>query len=132
MADLLPMVSYMPLTTEDLNKAPVAPKKDYNTELLHSGPLQLATSTQMVIDETTLSSGQLNDTGCKNLMAIQALVQQQIIPFDFSFYNVEFPTDIPIIVTSQAKPMVPVDCLVKIAPDAGESLISCCILNFVQ
>jgi len=76
--------------------------------------LQLPSGTRLVLDETTMKPGQLNDTGCKNLMAIQSLVTRQIVPFDFSFYQVDFPTDVPVIVTSQAKPLVPVDCLYRI------------------
>ncbi len=47
LSEILPMVSCIPLTTSALNKALLAPKKDYTTEMLHSGALQLATGTQV-------------------------------------------------------------------------------------
>jgi hypothetical protein len=40
--------------------------KDCDTELLHTGELQIAPCTQVLLDETVMEAGQLKETGLKN------------------------------------------------------------------
>ena len=44
---LLPAVGYMPMSTKSLGAALMIPRKDYDTEILHTGALQLAPGTQV-------------------------------------------------------------------------------------
>ena len=41
--------------------------KDCDTELLHTGELQIAPCTQVLLDETVMEAGQLKETGLKTL-----------------------------------------------------------------
>ena len=46
-----------------MNTSKFQPQKDYQTNQLKSGLLQLSDRTQLVIDETALQPGQLNADG---------------------------------------------------------------------
>ena len=44
--------------------------KDCDTELLHTGELQIAPCTQVLLDETVMEAGQLKETGLKTLECV--------------------------------------------------------------
>jgi len=115
---LLPAVAYVPMSVKHLSAKLLAPKKDYDTEMLHTGDLQMTPSTQVLCDETAMVAGKLNETGLKNLHCLQQLATFQHLLFDFSFYQMEFPTDVPVLVTSQGKPLMTTDIVLKLCPDA--------------
>jgi len=115
---LLPAVAYVPMSVKHLSAKLMAPKKDYDTEMLHTGDLQMTPSTQVLCDETAMVAGKLNETGLKNLHCLQQLATFQHLLFDFSFYQMEFPTDVPVLVTSQGKPLMTTDIVLKLCPDA--------------
>ncbi len=68
-----------------------------------------------------MEEGQLNATGVKNLSALQSLTTHQVLPFDFSFFNVDFPMDVSVLVAAEAKPLINVDCIVKLRPDPQQA-----------
>jgi Mini-chromosome maintenance replisome factor len=73
---------------------------------MSSGALQIAAGTQLVVDETVLQSGQLNEMGLRNLAALQGIMQQQKLAYDFQFFTMDQPTDAPITVLSTARTML--------------------------
>jgi Conserved membrane protein (DUF2044). len=83
-------------------------RKDYNTNRLKSGLLQLSSSTYLILDEIHLQPGQLNNTGCLNVKALSSVVNNQRMSYDFQFYDGTFPTDIPVLSLSDTKSMLPV------------------------
>ena len=66
------------MTTDTLNKSNLIPNKDYNKEKLLTGMLQLPDCFHLIIDETQLSSGSLDQKG-----------QPLLLFFHFKFY-IEF------------------------------------------
>ncbi len=102
---LMPSVVSLPLEIEALNKQPWYPTK-VNDSTNHAAVLQLAAGTVLVLDETAMSAGQLTETGLKNLGAIQTMMQSQKLPYDFQFYQLEQPTDQPIIIASVGRTML--------------------------
>ena len=52
-----------------LNEAPYCPRRDYTSNRLVPGRLQLAGRTQLLLDETLMTSGQLQTNGILNLQA---------------------------------------------------------------
>ena len=102
---LMPSVVALPLEIEALNRQPWYPTK-LNDSTSHGDVLQLAAGTVLVLDETAMSAGQLNETGLKNLGAIQTMMQFQKLPYDFQFYQLEQPTDQPIIIASMGRTML--------------------------
>lgn len=53
----------LPLSIDMLNSKAFAPSKDYTREQLTAGRLQLADGTVLIIDETVMQAGQLNEIG---------------------------------------------------------------------
>ncbi|KAL2747596.1 mini-chromosome maintenance complex-binding protein isoform X2 [Vespula maculifrons] len=95
------------VTLENLNDMALIPKKDYECNRLTSGILQLSANTHLVIDETGLTSGQVSQAGRQNYDAIMNLITFQKVPYDFKFYTVEYDTDIPVLILSEAKSFIP-------------------------
>lgn len=118
---LVPASHYFPLTLDSLNTTQFNPKKDFKTNRLTSGLLQLAPHTHLMIDETRLATGQLQSAGLSALGSISQLISNQIVKFDFQFYQLDFEADIPVLVLSEGKSILPSDfhCPLRQAdPDA--------------
>ena len=92
---LLPRVAYIPLSIEHLNGRRFVPQKNYEMNRLVTGPLQLLEHTYIVCDETKMNAGKLNDTGCRNLQALQQLSNEATLKYDFQYHEMEFNMDTP-------------------------------------
>ena len=103
---LLPSVKFLALDIDSLNRSPWYPCKLQNQAFLSVAPLQLPAGTVVLLDETAMTAGQLTETGLKNLGAIQTMMQLQKLPYDFQFYQLDQPTDQPIIIISVGKTML--------------------------
>eukprot|EP00249_Psilotum_nudum_P000776 c12897_g1_i1 orf=82-1905(+) len=102
-AVLLPRSHLMPLSLESLNKAVIAPRKNYNIDRLVTGALQLADGTHLTLDETVLNAGELTSIGVQNVQTIKNLMEWQKVEYDFQYYKIEMPTDVPVLVLSCAR-----------------------------
>tara|TARA_B110000977_G_scaffold197818_1_gene281308 strand:- start:14763 stop:16925 length:2163 start_codon:yes stop_codon:yes gene_type:complete len=96
-AQIAPCVAHLPLSIASLNARPWAPKKDYATNRLRSGPLQLAPGTTVVLDETQLTQGTLNDCGVRNVRSLVDTAQSQTLEMDFQFHQMRVVTDLQFI-----------------------------------
>jgi Mini-chromosome maintenance replisome factor len=105
---LVPDSSYLPLTIENFNTKTFVPKKDYKTNRLQPGLLQLPKHTHLVLDETKLENGKLDHAGCSAVSDLSELIRSQMINYDFQFYKIPFHTNIPIIILSEGKSLLPV------------------------
>uniref|UniRef100_A0A7N0UFD7 Mini-chromosome maintenance complex-binding protein n=1 Tax=Kalanchoe fedtschenkoi TaxID=63787 RepID=A0A7N0UFD7_KALFE len=114
---LVPLSHCMPLTVEYLNSASLAPKKDYETNRLCTGILQLANGSHLTIDETKLEAGTLNSVGVENVRLLKNLVEVQKVEYDFQFYKVEMQTDVQMLILSEGKSnIIPADVVVPFQP----------------
>jgi hypothetical protein len=102
-SQLMPRSHLLPLSLEVLNKAPIAPRKDYETNRLVTGAVQLAEGTHLTLDETALQAGTLGTIGVQNLEVLKHLLEWQKVEYDFQYYKMEMPADVPVLVVSQAK-----------------------------
>ncbi|KAG8224647.1 hypothetical protein J437_LFUL003081, partial [Ladona fulva] len=103
---MLPHSHYLPMTIDNINKLTFRPKKDYKTNRLTSGILQLSSNTHLVLDETVLTTGQLDSNGVHNVTALGHLITQQRVDYDFQFYNMEFQANIPVLTLSEGKSLL--------------------------
>jgi hypothetical protein len=63
----------------------ISPKKDYGTGELLIGAASVAQGTFLLIDETTLEAGQLEEQGVKNVQAIHTLIgAKELVAGDLS------------------------------------------------
>jgi hypothetical protein len=105
---LVPDSSYLPLTIENFNTKTFVPKKDYKTNRLQPGLLQLPKHTHLVLDETKLDCGKLEAAGCLAVADLSELIKSQQINYDFQFYKIPFQTNIPVMILSEGKSLLPV------------------------
>ncbi|GMF23495.1 unnamed protein product [Phytophthora lilii] len=120
LTSLMPMVARVDLSLKELNSTKFMPHKDYEREILLSGVLQVANGTTMLVNETALTAGQLNDQGVKNVAALQSLIDKMLLPYDFHYYNMDFPQDVAVVTVSEGKSILPVTVAVPIIATAAE------------
>lgn len=120
---LLPASHYFPMTLENMNTCQFVPKKDYKTNKLTSGILQLAPHTHLVLDETRLKVGKLEAAGVDALKNIADLINAQRLKYNFQFYEIEFEADVPVMILSEGKSMLPNDCHIPLKPAADLSIM---------
>ncbi|KAG8034980.1 hypothetical protein G9C98_008056 [Cotesia typhae] len=94
-------------TLDNLNNLNLVPRKDYDSDQLISGILQLSNNTHLIVDETKLIPGQVTVNGKNNYKAITDLIKFQKINYDFKYYTIEYETDIPVLILSQVKSFIP-------------------------
>jgi len=59
--------------------------------------------TLLVLDETSLKTGNLKTTGVKNLQFIKALISEQENELNFEFYTTRVPTEVRAVIFSNSK-----------------------------
>lgn len=92
------------------------PKKDYHANRLVSGLLQLSAQTHLILDETSMENGQLTADGVKNLTAIGNVISWQKLEYNFNYHQIEFTSDIPALVLSEGRSMLPNDAQIMLRP----------------
>lgn len=107
---------YLPLTVANLNGMNFVPKKDYHANRLVSGLLQLSSNTHLLLDETVMENGQLTSEGLKNLTAIGHLISWQKVEYNFNYHQIEFISDVPALVLSDGRSMLPNDSQIMLKP----------------
>ena len=83
-------------------------RKDYETNKLVSGMLQLAPHTHLVLDETHMQPGKLEASGVMAIQNLAYLINQQQIKCNFQYYDIDYNVDIPVLVLSEGRSMLPV------------------------
>jgi len=97
-----------PLAQETLKSVRLLPRKDPSAERIEAGMLQLPSGTVLVVDETALQPGQLQEAAVRNIQALAMLSRSQLIEVDFLYYSKEFPVDIILCVVSEGRSFLPV------------------------
>jgi hypothetical protein len=112
----LTMSHMFKMSTETLNKSNLIPNKDYNKDKLISGMLQLPDSFHLIIDETSLIAGPLNQKGLLNINSIKEIITGQKLSYDFAYHHQEFHTNIKVLILSETKSILPSDAHLKLKP----------------
>ncbi|KZV51929.1 hypothetical protein F511_09193 [Dorcoceras hygrometricum] len=119
---LLPLTRTLPITINYLNTISLTPKKDYNTNRLAFGFLQLAEGSHLTIDETQLQAGTLNATGVDNARVLKSLIESQMVEYDFTYYKMEMPVDVQLLILSEGKShILPGDLILPLRPSSAEA-----------
>ncbi|PVU91648.1 hypothetical protein BB561_004285 [Smittium simulii] len=123
---ILPAVVSIPLTISILNSYSWIPNAE-NVSGLISGVLQLCPKTLVVVDETTLDEGVLNEKGLQNLNSLQKVFHEQKLQFMYPYQHIEIDTDIKGLILSCKNSIVKADVnipLDKIYVDQSNELIA--------
>ncbi|OIW20034.1 hypothetical protein TanjilG_31952 [Lupinus angustifolius] len=117
--NLLPFTHCIPLTVEYLNNASLAPKKNYDTNRLETGVLQLPDCSHLILDETKLEAGTLNSVGVENARLLKYLMECQKMEYDYKYYKMEMPIDVQLLILSEGKSnILPADVILPFHPSA--------------
>ncbi|KAG0373618.1 hypothetical protein BGX24_011465 [Mortierella sp. AD032] len=111
---VLPKVHAIPMTLENLNKNFFYPRGE---EQLRSGMLQVTRGTLLLLDESAMEEGTLVDQGIKNLKAVSDVSLYQTLNYVFPYNNLEFQTDVSLLIISFGSSLVPVDCGIALKPE---------------
>lgn len=85
---ILPRCVFSNLSINSLDNVRYFPLMNYDTNNLEVGLFQVASPTFVVIDETTMNAGVLKENGIRNVQAINELVENDVISFNFSYQDV--------------------------------------------
>ena len=96
MSLLVPGAHFLPLSRQHLDTSNFVPVKDFEANRLVAGVLQLPTGTNLVVDETAMSDGQLTARGLQNLTAVGNLIRWQKLDYDFKYNSLEYETDVQV------------------------------------
>lgn len=117
--NLLPITHSIPLSVDYLNTSTLAPRKDYETNRLMSGVLQLAEGSHLTIDETHIQAGTLTSVGVENTRLLKNLMELQQVEYDFKYYKMEMTTDVQLLVLSEGKSNIfPADIVLPLRPSS--------------
>eukprot|EP00388_Colpodella_angusta_P011141 GDKJ01028678.1.p1 GENE.GDKJ01028678.1~~GDKJ01028678.1.p1 ORF type:complete len:635 (+),score=151.34 GDKJ01028678.1:41-1945(+) len=94
---LLPCVVHLPLSTQALNSATWSPFKDYESNRLVAGRLQIPNHAVLVIDETQLDEGHLSSIGLSNVHAIKKLIEEHTLSVPYGPSEVTLPLNCKIV-----------------------------------
>ncbi|XP_063363784.1 mini-chromosome maintenance complex-binding protein [Cydia amplana] len=108
---------YLPLTVDNMNTMTLLPKKDYDCNRLTSGILQLSKHTHLVLDETLMEQGRLAAAGARNVAALASLINTHKLKYDFKYYQMEFESDVAVLILSEGKSLLPSDYHVPLRPE---------------
>ncbi|KAG0224515.1 hypothetical protein BGW41_005064 [Actinomortierella wolfii] len=117
---ILPKFHALPLSLKTLNDHFFFPR---GGEELSSGILQVTKGTSLLLDETAMEEGVLNEKGVKNVKAISDLSVYQTLGYVFPFNNLDISTDVSLLIISSGSSLIPVDCSLKLKHEAGEPYI---------
>ena len=96
---ILPLQVTLSLSLDLLNSAPFAPESV--NEDLHSGYLQLAQGTAVLMTESGIEEGKLIERGVLNVRAVQQVMDTQTLAYKFPFSEFSFPTDINFLILAE-------------------------------
>ena len=120
LVQLVPRCQTLGISLQKLNEKPLWPRKDYKVNRLLGGPLLLADRTHLVLDETELTTGQLQAAGLLNYNCLKHLMTFQSMEVDFQFYKLPIHCNIPILVLSEEKSLLPCDTTIPLQPTEEE------------
>ncbi|KAH0786395.1 Mini-chromosome maintenance complex-binding protein [Histomonas meleagridis] len=71
-------------------------------------------NTRIIIDETRLSEGTLQQTGVQNYVLLRHAVESQVVPFLYELYEKDVETSFPFLILSQARSFIKANVSVPI------------------
>ena len=118
-----PLVIHLPLSLTQLNSEMYMIPEMERDQTVHdisflglcSGRLQVANGTSILVDETVLESGNLQERGVLNLAHLAQVMDRALVPIQLGHGStMELESDIKFLVASEGKSMFPVRFIYKI------------------
>ena len=126
---LQPHTLVLPIDLDSLSTQDFVPKKNYDTNRLQKGDLQILNSTCALLDETNMKEGKSEgERLILNMRAIASLIEEQSIKYNFQYHEQSFDCSCPVIIVSTGRSVfknatpVPVNPVRTPNPDALNDL----------
>ena len=120
---LVPLAVHLQMTAGTLSSGQWKPKKDFEANRLVAGCLQLAPGTFLLLDESDMQPGELNDNGVRALQALASLVSEQLLQCDFRTYDVQIPLEVNCMFVSKGVSILKIaDLVLPVKPQANQCL----------
>jgi hypothetical protein len=114
---------------DSLCSVKMVPKKDYDTNRLSRGDLQILNSTTVLFDETMMKEGKKESEDLiHNMQGIASLIEEQSVKYNFQYHDQSFECSAPVIIISTGRSIfknalpVPVNSKNPPNPDALNAL----------
>ncbi|KAJ1963310.1 hypothetical protein GGI12_002127 [Dipsacomyces acuminosporus] len=120
LAQFVPRSVELPFDLKLLNGTAFVPNAESGD--LQAGALQLAGGTEVVCDETSLHEGTLDQKGVRNLHALQTVILDQAVAYQYPFQPIEMDTNLRVLVLSTGKSILQNDCDLYLADPAASFL----------
>ncbi|TPX34160.1 hypothetical protein SmJEL517_g03091 [Synchytrium microbalum] len=115
---LLPQVSYIPLSLEYLNKQYFASGTNPGATGLSAGELQVADGTLLLLDETRMEAGKLEERGIANLASVENLLRYGMVPYALGTQHIDVAMNVGVVILSNSSCMFSVDVEVPMVASA--------------
>ena len=102
------------ISIKDLNNQLLVPRFDVDTEELKQAPLQMMKNSLLILDESEMIEGKLENLGVLNVGALKNLVEFQFLHYEFPYSKVEIPQECKIIILSNNKSLFKSNSLVEV------------------
>ncbi|CCG84788.1 protein of unknown function [Taphrina deformans PYCC 5710] len=93
------------MSIDNLNRSKLYPSHD--GEEFSAGTLQLPADFAVILNESALSEGKLDERGVKNLQCLSNTITSQDLKFQFPFSEFKIPVDLSFITLSHGKSLLP-------------------------
>ena len=95
---------YSQIDLESLSSIQLIPKKDYNTNRLSRGGLQMLNSTIVLLDETQMKEGKSEGENLiLNMGGVASLIEEQVVKYNFQFHEQLFEWSSPVVIVSTGR-----------------------------
>ena len=84
----------------------MVPSKNYEHNRLELGMLQMCDGSSLLLDETMLGAGTLQNTGVTNVKALKEMLQSGQVEFNYDFSQVPIQVNIRTLTLSAEKSML--------------------------
>ena len=92
---------HLSASTASFNNSNWMPERDEESSRILPSPIQVGVGTVLLITETAINQVELNKNGVKSMQALQSMVLLQKLPVQFSYYQVQIPTEASFIFVSR-------------------------------
>jgi len=105
LTQVMPLQINFQINTQSLSEVRLQPKKNYDTNQMEPGMLQMLDCTFLCCDETQMNEGKIEKNGVFNIKALAELIEDQKVVYDFQYSQQNMPISAGVLILSDGKSM---------------------------
>jgi hypothetical protein len=122
LATFIPHCVRVRMSINDLNSGEMLAKKIYESNRLRPSLLQMAPGSIVILDETDMTQGALNNEGVRSLDVVKTFVTKQQLGIDYEYYQWHINVDEPTIIVSSTPTIVASEDIIQLKLDFSEAI----------